>query len=93
MKSNLGCEKYGTAVMNQEDCLLFAQSSMGLGADVPTTLADMKMIDTMLYAVRQHKIMSKTVNYTKDGGMRKNAGLQGTLMKMVEGNANGDFNY
>ena len=88
----VGCEKYGTSVMKEDEVLLFLDVTIAdNNQDVKDAIADMKMIDTMLYAFRLQIIASAMTKITKAGHHRKGSDLYTTLNRIVDGRLTNAF--
>jgi hypothetical protein len=87
----LGCEKCGTSVMNTEECVLFLEVATNNGSDIKEAFSDMKMIDAMFVAVRNHILIGKTHQKTKNGYFRKGTDIYTTFEKIIEGRTAGAF--
>lgn len=59
-----GCEKYGLAVMSQEEALIFCEAAIEGGSDPKTAMEDMKMIDAMLHM--KHLSVKVRITYYGD---------------------------
>lgn len=77
--------------MKDEEVLLFSQVAIDNGADVETALADMRMIDTLLYADRLQKSVGCVARRTKAGYHRKGSDFYTTMDRVLEGRLNGQF--
>lgn len=86
---NIGSEKFGTEVMKDEECLLFADACLENGSSVQDAISDMRMIDAMLHAERLHLMVGKQVQRTRAGYYRKGSGLSYTFEKIIEARADG----
>jgi hypothetical protein len=86
MKNKL---KYGTSVMKDEECLLFAETAIENGSDVNEAIQDMRMIDNLLTAERNHLLVFGTISKTKTGNYRKGSLLSTTLENVINARAAG----
>ena len=85
-------EKYGTAEMKEEECLLFLEVAIiDNGCDIKESIADMKMIDTLLYATKLQTVAGAMTKRTKAGYLRKGADLYNTFDRIIEGRINKAF--
>lgn len=80
-----GSEKYGTAVMKDEECLLFVEAALETNDTVSGAIADMRMIDTMLQATRLQLAVGAYVRRTRAGHLRKGSDLYTTFERIITG--------
>lgn len=81
--------KYGTEIMKDEEVLLFVETAMENGSNTEEAIQDMKMIDTLLTAKRNHLLAFGSVKTTATGRIRKGTSLYNTLDGIVGARANG----
>lgn len=81
--------KYGTEIMKDEEVLLFVETAVENGSDANEAIQDMKMIDTLLTAKRNHLLAFGSVKTTATGRIRKGSSLYNTLEGIVSARANG----
>lgn len=92
MTFSIGCEKYGTSVMKEMECLLFVETALeNNGGNVEDALSDMRMVDTLLYAERLHKIAGHNIKKTASGHYRKGSDIYTTFERILEGRISGNI--
>jgi hypothetical protein len=87
----VACEKYGTSVMKQDEVLLFIEAALENGSEISEAFADVKMIDTMLYAELIYKANRHSLTKTSSGHYRKGSDMNVMFLKILEGRVNGAF--
>ena len=73
--------------MKDSECLLFMEVALENGSDVHQAIQDMKMIDNLLLAERNHFLAFGAVKKTSRGYFRKNSSLSKTIENIVEARA------
>jgi hypothetical protein len=81
--------KYGTEIMKDEECLLFAETAIENGTDIDVALQDMRMIDTLLQAERNHLLSQGFISRTRSGYYRKGSMLSDTFNNIINARADG----
>lgn len=88
----VGSDKYGTAVMKTDECILFFETAYENNEGNPNeAFADMKMIDSLLHMTRLHLALGKTVRLTSAGNLRKGSDLYSAYDSIINGRATGAF--
>lgn len=89
-----GSEKFGTQVMKTEECEIYIQSSLANYDEIDEfaireALSDMRMIDLMFSAQRNHLLIGKTNQTTGSGYLRRNSSLSHTYDAIINGRLTG----
>lgn len=88
----VGSEKYGTAVMKDEEVEIFFEAALGnCDGDGVEAFADMKMVDTLFHIKRLHFAMGKNITHTATGYFRKGSELYAAYESVIHGRMNGKF--
>lgn len=85
--------KYGFTQMKDEEALLFIEAAVESGSDIKESLEDARMIDSLLHIKKLHFAVRPHITKTKAGYFRKGSLLSDAFESVVEGRANGAFNY
>lgn len=81
--------KYGTAVMKEDEVLLYVETCLENGSDVQDAIADMRMVDNLLYMQKLHLAVHGQVKKTTAGYMRKGTSLYNSMMSVIDGRVAG----
>jgi hypothetical protein len=89
-KPRVSCVKYNTSVMKEHEVLLFMEAALE-NAEPKEAIADMRMIDTLLYATLLHKVAGPLSSTTKAGHYRKGSDIYTTFNAIIDGRIDGNF--
>lgn len=81
-------KKYGTEIMKDEECLLFLEAAIPNNATIPEAIQDMRMIDNLLLAKRNHLLAFGTIKTTQRGYFKKNTMLANMFDSIITARAN-----
>lgn len=79
--------KYGTHIMNDEECLLFMQTAIENDTPIDVALEDMRMLDNILAVKQQHLLVHGTINKTSTGRVRRGTSLYDAIESVVNARA------
>lgn len=82
--------KYGTEIMTNEDCLLFAEVAIINGSDIKETVYDMRMIDNLMLSSRTYMLTASPVQRTRNGFLRKGHKLLDLFNSVIDARINQD---
>lgn len=83
--SREGKMKYDTQIMKDDEVVLFCEAAMENGSGAEEAIADMRMIDAMLYMERLHLMVYGQVKKTAAGHYRKGTSLYDSLERILDG--------
>lgn len=87
----IGSEKYGTMEMKTDEVVLFVESCVENGSPMKEAVADMRMLDALLYSKRLHTVVHGHIKTTSRGHYRKGSTLYDTMVGIIDGRAKGAF--
>lgn len=76
--------KYGTEIMNDEECLLFVEIAIQNGSPVGEAIQDMRTIDNLMVVKRNHILAFSSINRTAAGYARKGTKLWDALENVID---------
>ena len=79
--------KYGTSIIKDNECILLVETSIENGSDIMEAIQDMRMIDNLLIAERNHFLSFKTTRKTATGRYRKGSELSQIFENIITARA------
>lgn len=81
-------KRYGTEIMKDEECFLFLEAATENNTSIIEAIQDMRMIDNMLLAKRNHILVFGTIKTTQRGYFRKDSKLFNVFDNIITARAN-----